>query len=141
MARAVEFRVDSRTLARLLGEIESGGWLMLVHERPTEVHVPTQPSAFLTGRWGERWLVLPEHVGLVRSYRSVDQTWVVQNISSPVVNLMVFRPDAADISKAWLSFRPGHYAEDGTWEPRPEDFIRRAERLLRWARRNLERGS
>jgi hypothetical protein len=66
----------------------------------------------------------------------VGKYWTIDELRSPAVELMRSYHDERIARRGRLYFQPGFYDKNDNWVDKPPEFIKWADSLLRWIRRN-----
>jgi hypothetical protein len=85
------------------------------------------------------YLVRKEDVEKVVIKSVAGKYWKVDTLRSPAVELMRSYHNESLARRGRLYFQPGFYDSEGCWIDKPQAFIKWADSLLRWIRRNYRR--
>lgn len=131
---------DFDILESALKKIEP--FVILKYESPTSA--PERADHLRVRRMGEETLALRlcracDIDSLHTWFVDTQGYWVVDTLTSPVVELNRCYYDGSICRRGRLYFRDGYYLDDGRWLDKPAHFVQWADRVLRLARRTFRR--
>lgn len=139
MGRQVTFRMAEPDAELLEEEIRGRSGVVLPYRFDEAVIRPVSTIDWrVSGSF--RWLARQSDISAVNlKYVDTLEEWVINDMSSPVVELSGGGWTRDTIGTARLFFDTHHFAEDGQWIQHGDDFIEWAQALLTFVRRRFVR--
>ncbi len=140
MGKQIAIRTSPEDRARFENHIASLGGLLLSATHPGPTPIILQGSAGVEQKFkGNFWLCLGVELGdVVLRHVDAQGYWMVDQISSPVVEYTSLKQDGQGIGDGRLYVATGHYVGEEwvAWSPQ---FIGLADSAFTWVRRNFKR--
>lgn len=141
MGRQVNFYMLPEDLAGFELMLRTKGGISFVSDLFSSPSVQTI-TTLQGSTQGKRYLALDIDLGsIVTRLVSKQNLWRIDDLRSPVIEFTRGYFDGNSLRRGRLYFSPGFYDDSGHWVEKHNDFVKWADGLLHWIRKNYKRDS